>query len=222
MKYTLNLIKENKFYYTLVFIFLLCSSFFLISYFKFNSSISLINTFPFWKNVFFVNYTFFGDGFFSIALCGILAYKKQYKLAICILFSFLSAGVFTQILKNIISIGSPKIYFEASQYLFKLDNFGNSGGGNASFPSSHTSFAFSIATVLSVYFRKNLVSIILFFAALVVGYSRIYLADNSPIDIIIGSFIGITFSTMSLVFLKNEIKFYIPKFNNNKLLKHTI
>ena len=137
-------------------------------------------------------------------------------------FSFLSAGVFTQILKNIISIGSPKIYFEASQYLFKLDNFGNSGGGNASFPSSHTSFAFSIATVLSVYFRKNLVSIILFFAALVVGYSRIYLADNSPIDIIIGSFIGITFSTMSLVFLKNEIKFYIPKFNNNKLLKHTI
>lgn len=60
-----------------------------------------------------------------------------------------------------------------------------------SFPSGHTTAAFSIATVLSINFPSMLVA----FAsiALIVGLSRIYLAVHFPTDVLMGIIIGISF-----------------------------
>ncbi|MDV3429638.1 MAG: phosphatase PAP2 family protein [Bacillota bacterium] len=60
-----------------------------------------------------------------------------------------------------------------------------------SFPSGHTTAAFSIAAVLSINFPSML---ILFTSiALIVGLSRIYLAVHFPTDVLIGIIIGISF-----------------------------
>lgn len=213
-----NILKENKEFYALILIFLLSSFVVLISFGNVEIFLSLNSKHSFWLNIFFVNYTFFGDGIFTLALCGILFYKKQHKLALCILVAFLTSGIFVQVLKNLIFAPRPIIFFEASQYLFKLDNFGNSGGGYSSFPSGHTTSAFALATTLTVYFRKKYMGILLFLAAILVGYSRVYLAQHFPIDVLIGALIGTLFATLSIIFLKKEIKFYVPKNNSYKLL----
>ncbi len=162
-------------------------------------------------NIFFVNYTFLGDGIFALGLVAFLFYRKQNKLAILILVAYLSSGLTAQLLKNIIYAPRPRIYFEASQYIYHLDNFGNSGGGSSSFPSGHTTSAFALATVLALWCRKNLLSILFVTAAALVGYSRIYLAQHFPADVLTGAGIGILFGTASFVLLNSGYKFRLPK-----------
>jgi membrane-associated phospholipid phosphatase len=198
-------------FYLYSFFILLLSGLLLLTVSKAESFMSLNSFHSFTLNVFFVNYTFFGDGIFALGLCAFLFYRKQKKLALLILVSYISSGIFTQILKNLVYAPRPRIYFEASQYLFRLDNFGNSGGGSSSFPSGHTTSAFALATVLAVYFRKKHISMLLLLAAALVGYSRIYLAMHFPLDVVVGASVGITFATLSIVVLNSSIKIRLPK-----------
>lgn len=154
-------------------------------------------------NIFFVNYTFLGDGIFALALAVFLFYRKQKKLALLIIAAYLSSGLTAQLLKNIIYAPRPRIYFEASQYIYHIDNFGNSGGGANSFPSGHTTSAFSLATILALWCRKNLLSLLLAAAAALVGYSRIYLAQHFPADVLAGAVIGVLFGTLSFILVNS-------------------
>lgn len=155
-------------------------------------------------NIFFVNYTFLGDGIFALALVAFLFYRKQRKLALLVLAAYLTSGITAQLLKNIIYAPRPRIYFEAGQYIYHLDNFGNSGGGASSFPSGHTTSAFAIATVCALWWQKNRLSILLVAAAALVGYSRIYLAQHFMTDVLAGSCIGIFFGTVSFLAFNSQ------------------
>jgi PAP2 superfamily len=61
---------------------------------------------------------------------------------------------------------------------------------NGSFPSGHTSIAFSTATSLSIIHPKWYVIVPAYTWASLVGYSRIYLGVHYPTDIIAGAFVG--------------------------------
>jgi len=206
MKQLNTTLRSNYHFYLSSLFFMVCCGLILLTVSKAESFISLNSFHSFSLNVFFVNYTFLGDGLFAIGLCAFLFYRKQKKLALLLLAAYLSSGLVTQILKNCIYAPRPRIFFEASQYLYHLDNFGNSGGGSSSFPSGHTTSAFAIATVLAVYFRNKYISVLLLIAASLVGYSRIYLAAHFPIDVLVGACIGIVFSTITIVLINSNIK----------------
>ena len=61
---------------------------------------------------------------------------------------------------------------------------------NASFPSGHTSAAFSVATSLTIVKPKWYVYVPAFTWASLVGYSRMYLGVHYPTDILAGAIIG--------------------------------
>lgn len=206
MKQLNTTIRSNYHFYASSMLFLLSCGLILLTVSKAESFISLNSFHSFGLNVFFVNYTFLGDGIFAICLCALLYYRRQRKLALLILVAYLSSGLVTQVLKNCIYAPRPRIFFEASQYLYRLDNFGNSGGGSSSFPSGHTTSAFALATVLAVHFKNKFTGIVLFIAAALVGYSRIYLAAHFPVDVLAGAAIGIVFATIAILVINAKIK----------------
>lgn len=59
-----------------------------------------------------------------------------------------------------------------------------------SFPSGHTSEAFSMATSLSLEFKKWYVIVPAYTFASLVGYSRMYLGAHYPSDVIAGALVG--------------------------------
>jgi membrane-associated phospholipid phosphatase len=204
-----SILRDNKPFFLLLLFLLVSSTYFLLGTTKTNGFFLLNTVHSFWTNVFFVNYTFFGDGIFSLGLCAFLYYRNQKILSATILIAFVSSGVCAQVLKNIIYEPRPQLYFEATQYRFIIDGWGNSGSGSNGFPSGHTTSAFALAVVLSAHYKKKFTSIALFFGALLVGYSRIYLAMHFPIDVVAGAFIGSFFGVGAL--------FVVQLRKNNKL-----
>jgi membrane-associated phospholipid phosphatase len=96
--------------------------------------------------------------------------------------SVLTAAVITNILKYSIDRTRP---FDTYFYIEKM-----TGGGSPSFPSGHTSDAFSLATALSIVYPKWYVIVPAYAWAVTVGYSRIALGVHYPSDVFAGALIG--------------------------------
>ncbi len=177
--------------YILGFSFLLMAGFvFLILNGKASSFIALNSFHPFWLNVFFINYTFMGDGIFALGLIALMAfYFKKKKEAIALLYAFLFSGLMVQLIKNLVNAPRPRLFFEPGQYLYFVDQV--SLANNSSFPSGHTATAFAIATVFIIMIKNKKWQLPILAAAVLVGYSRIYLAQHFLMDVLIGAIIGI-------------------------------
>lgn len=63
-----------------------------------------------------------------------------------------------------------------------------------SFPSGHTAAAFSLFTTLALFATRWWIKMLLFFAALAVAYSRIYLMQHFLSDVLAGSFLATVIS----------------------------
>ncbi|WMJ75460.1 phosphatase PAP2 family protein [Cytophagaceae bacterium ABcell3] len=66
-----------------------------------------------------------------------------------------------------------------------------------SFPSGHTTAAFTLFTLLALLAKQKKWQFALFFTALMVGFSRIYLIQHFFIDIYAGSMLGISLAIVS-------------------------
>ncbi|MFM6924559.1 MAG: phosphatase PAP2 family protein [Ferruginibacter sp.] len=180
---------RNRIYCIGMLIILFSASAFLIFTGKEAAFISLNSYHPFFLNVFFINYTFMGDGIFAICLiAAMFFYFKRKKIAVALLISFLLSGIASQLLKNMISSPRPRLYFESGTYLNFID--GVTLTGNSGFPSGHTATAFAIATVLAFMIRNKKWQLLILPAAVLVGYSRIYLAQHFLLDVIAGALLG--------------------------------
>jgi len=145
---------------------------------------------------FFKYYTWFGDGFFFAIILLITFFNNKY------VFNRLAVAF---IIQTILVQASKSIFF--ADYNRPLSVLGNtfkphlvSGVSTHllnSFPSGHTATAFTLAACITLMFhnKSKMVSIIigltLFTAALLVGYSRIYLFQHFFRDVIFGSLYGL-------------------------------
>lgn len=140
-------------------------------------------------NVLFINVTFCGDGFFAAGLCAWLFFGLNKKrTALIVLYTLLTAAFMVQVIKNIIQASGLKIYFEPGHIEHAVNQ--NVTGTFSVFPSGHTAAAFALATAFVLILPNKKWQLPVLGAALVVGYSRIYLAAHTLQDVIAGAFIG--------------------------------
>ncbi len=71
------------------------------------------------------------------------------------------------------------------------DVFSNTVTHGHSFPSGHTSLAFSTATTVSLQYKKWYITVPAYVWASSVGYSRMYLGKHYPSDVLAGAAVGI-------------------------------
>ncbi len=97
-------------------------------------------------------------------------------------FSALAAGVISTGLKHTINRVRPFDAYRDIQPATTADS--------PSFPSGHTSAAFSSATSLSIAFPKWYVITVSYGWAMAVGYSRMHLGVHYPSDVLAGALVG--------------------------------
>ncbi|AWG20364.1 hypothetical protein FFWV33_01895 [Flavobacterium faecale] len=203
MKALFIVINQNKLFYGLQLLLIFFVVFLLLFFSRTEGFIWLNQCHTIFLRSFFENITLFGDGWFILLTVVLLLFMKQYRfLAFVLLLSYISSGLFSQLLKNIVSAPRPSVYFGIHKVSYVVDTFSSSRIGFSSFPSGHTASFFAFATVLSLYCRKKAVCICLLLASMLVGYSRIYLAHHFLIDVFVGAVIGVLFGSLSVIWVK--------------------
>ena len=203
---TSSLLRRCKWYFIGIAVILFASLILLLILGKSANFISVNSYHPFLLNVFFINFTFVGDGIFALSLVTVyLVYFKRKEQGLAFFYSFLFSAIGVQIIKNLVHAPRPKLFFESGQYLHFID--GVSLSNNASFPSGHTATAFALATVLVLFMKDRSWQFLLLTGAVLVGYSRIYLAQHFLSDVMIGALMGTISAVTAVVMVKKKSRF---------------
>jgi len=152
---------------------------------------------PGWLDLFFMKFTFIGDGLVSIAAVILLAVCNKLKEAVTLLVAYLSSALVAQLLKNTVDFPRPRLYLEQAMIQYQHFVEGVTLYSHGSFPSGHTTSAFAMATIFSLCFKDRRVSIGAFVLATLAGYSRIYLAEHFLPDVVGGAIVGVVFAMLT-------------------------
>ena len=161
-------------------------------------------------DIFFQYITYLGDGLIYIPIALYCAfYNRKYLVAVIagvIICTFLS-----QFLKRVVFADELRpISLEAKNIIIhKID--GIPIHREHSFPSGHTSTAFSMAMLLAAIMKRKLWCVVLPFIAFMVGYSRVYLSQHFVTDVFAGMTIGIITAYLSLLIYEWYIKKQVAK-----------
>jgi membrane-associated phospholipid phosphatase len=142
-----------------------------------------------------------------MALMLVLLLMKKFAWTGQIGMSFLISGLLVQLMKHFSASPRPKIFFGSGTIHCIL---GVTRTGYSSFPSGHTATIFMLTTLLALYFPGRKPGFIFFATAVLTGYSRVYLAQHFPCDVLAGSLIGMLTSLM--VYLLIPLKSFEKKF----------
>lgn len=212
------LLNENKpFFYTYIFIFLI---FFIYALFiNKGDEIVLLNQFhnPINDKIFKFSSEFAEGIYYSILLIGLGIFSIKYLFNGVI--TFLVSGAVTQILKRIIDLPRPKAFLPETI----LSNLHFVEGvriySKFSFPSGHTTAAFSMMFFLSIITPNKYVKIFFAIYASLMGLARVYLIQHFLYDIIAGSIIGITITLISYKLILIQPKIVLSKWYNFSLIE---
>lgn len=151
-------------------------------------------------DVFFKYATYLGDGImFPIVIVGLLLFKRKYATA------FIISGILTliisYILKNWVFIDFARPYEIFGNKLHLIE--GLKMRRWHSFPSGHTTAAFSLFMLAVFYVKKTAWQLTFFTIAIIASLSRIYLSQHFLQDVIGGVFLGTTIALFSYYLAKN-------------------
>ncbi len=166
---------------------------------------------------FFFNYfTYVGDGLLWIIWL-IAIIKKRKNLLPLLIASFLLTTLFTQISKQVILPDESRPLLAIADQSLVHYVKGVTVHSINSFPSGHTATAFTFMLLIALMVRRPALIVAGFIAALVVGYSRIYLGQHFPLDIGAGIIVAVCSVSLS-VFIQQ----WFDRKRNNKLAGSTV
>jgi membrane-associated phospholipid phosphatase len=138
---------------------------------------------------FFKYFTLFGT-FTLIGPIILLQCFLKYRYALITAVSSLLGFFLVQIAKRFIWYDAPrpKVFFDNLPDIHYVT--GVQLHSSHSFPSGHTTGAFALFIALALINKRPLWQMLFLITALLVGYSRLYLGQHFPIDVVVGSAIG--------------------------------
>lgn len=145
----------------------------------------------------FEYWTYLGDGVIWVPLfLYVLIYKREFFVAVLasliistVLTHFFKQVVFPNDMRPIIELGKEKIRVIEGLKINQRN----------SFPSGHTSTAFTLALLMAYIVRGNFWVYFFPLVAFFVGYSRVYLAQHFVTDVLAGMIVGIVSSYLALL-----------------------
>jgi len=151
--------------------------------------------------IFFTWYTYAGDGFFCVAVSiWLFAFEKKRFLGLMALSGYVISGIIAQVLKYYVIEARPAVYLKDSGYSYFIDDI--TLHNLHAFPSGHTASAFALAAILSFAVKNKNYSLLFLAAAILVGYSRIYLAQHFIDDVLAGAVIGLFSAIICWIFFE--------------------
>jgi membrane-associated phospholipid phosphatase len=160
---------------------------------------------------FFTMFTNVGNGLVVIALMLFLIIRKKTGWVVQIGISLLISGLIVQLIKHFMPSPRPVLFFASGAVHYIL---GVTRTGHSSFPSGHTATAFMLFTLLALYFPGRKPGLFFLTIAVLTGYSRIYLSEHFPIDVLAGSLAGVVPSLAAYIFI--PLPFFEKKFPKNE------
>jgi membrane-associated phospholipid phosphatase len=157
---------------------------------------------------FFILFTNVGNGLFVIGLMILVLIRRKVVWTLQIGISFLISGILVQVIKILMHNPRPSTYFGSGKIHCIL---GITRTGFSSFPSGHTATVFMLATLLAVYLPGRKSTFLFISMAVLTGFSRVYLSQHFPVDVLAGSFLGVLVSLMVFHFIPlNSVKKKFP------------
>lgn len=145
----------------------------------------------------------------AIALIVILIFlmimDQKYRTRFIIITSILVLGlppIISQIMKFAVEAPRPLLFFKDAPWIHIVEGYKNNY--RYSWPSGHTTSAFSFFFLFSYFLNPRYKWLALLFVALalLVGYSRMYLAQHFFEDVLAGSIIGTTVPFLIVYFVE--------------------
>ncbi len=144
-----------------------------------------------------------GLGTFVAGLMALLLFWKV-RYGLTGLINLGLVGIFTNLGKKVIFSNRPRpfnyfYYDDFHRFLYHAElNY------HYSFPSGHTMTIFSAMSLIAFFVGKRSAGIFFFFAALIIGFTRIYLLQHFFLDVYVGAIVGV-FCTILAVLLLNGV-----------------
>jgi len=154
-------------------------------------------------DAFFKYATYLGDGLVG-GIVILLLILFQFRSAVATIIAFLGSAIFTQVLKRFVFDDHfrPSKFFENIAELHLID--GVNMHSHFSFPSGHSTAAFSLFCMLTFISKPKLLKVSFMLSAMTAAYSRVYLSQHFLEDIYVGSIIGSTFAIISFQFFETK------------------
>ena len=202
MKKIKALFLMNRYFFVGCFLFLFISLLFLLTTSKVDGFLYL-NTYHFKSlDLFFRIYTNAGDGLVCVGIFLLFLFLKRALEGWEIMIMFLLCGLVAQLIKYFFPMPRPRTLLGDTHYPYFIDGFTHVGNG--SYPSGHTTTAFGLATILSLFDGNKKRGLIYLLGALGVAYSRIYLAQHFLQDVFAGAIVGIAGALLVYIVIDNH------------------
>jgi membrane-associated phospholipid phosphatase len=151
---------------------------------------------------FFRFLTYFGDAILWIPMLAYITWRKRKLYLALATASFTIVTILVQVCKYFIVPDEPRptTFITDGSYIHTVE--GVTVHSISSFPSGHTATAFTFFLMICLMTRKTWWLPVGFLIAVLVGYSRIYLAQHFPLDVGAGIVCAIIAVSLAIPFQK--------------------
>lgn len=147
-------------------------------------------------------------GLILLVLLGYSRYRNWWFIVTAVVSNVIPSFII-QMLKSGVGAPRPLKHFQHADWIHILPDWQHVT--QRSFPSGHTCAAFCLFTFLAFLLPRKYRAFgaLFFFIALLVGYSRVYLAAHFFLDIYVGSIIGVVFTIFTFIIMNHyQDKFF--------------